>query len=493
MLALILAASIAAPRHIPPALDAYIEAARVKANVPGLAIAIVDADGIVAAKGYGVRRLGSPELVDGDTQFDIASLAKSFTTAMLATLVDEGKLRWDDRVRDVLPDISFGDPYLDANVTLRDLLTHRVALQAGNFMMRFTGYDSAEVLRPVRFLKPQGSFRADFVYSNVDYAIAGAMAEKVSGKSWSALVRERLLMPLGMNATNSDEELNGANKASPHAIIDDVQQPVRHFRFTNIAPASGIVTTARDMATWLRFHAGDGTWNGKRIISEAVMAELHSPHFIIPTTPAMRAARNVEYFAGYALGWQVFDYRGHLMMWHSGNADGMPSYMAVLPKEKLGVIVMSNSWVTPLLHGALASRILDMFLGVEPRDYAAETIAADQRANAQAAVAEAEAEKNRVHDSHPTLALAQYAGTYVDPLHGDLTITLEGDHLTLQFARGERADLKHWQYDTFEVRWRDPVFRTYISALATFGLNAEGKASRLEMRLNRDSIDARRK
>lgn len=490
---ILLAATVATPRQLPPELDAYLEAAVQRANVPGFAVAVVDEHGLVAAKGYGVRRLGAPERIDGDTHFDTASLAKSFTAALLATLVDEGKLQWDSRVRDVLPELSFGDPYLDANVTLRDLLTHRVALQAANGMPRFSSYDEAEVLRRVRYLKPQGQFRADFVYSNLMYTVAGAMAEKVTGKKWDALVRERLLKPLGMNDTNATEDVSVPNSASPHAVIDDVQQPVKAYYWKTMAPAAAIASTARDMARWLQFQLGDGSWEGKRIISTASMEEMHSPQFIIRTTAAMRAARGVDYFAGYGLGWQVFDYKGRPMFWHSGNGDGFPSYMAILPKQKLGVIVMTNTWVMPFLHGALAGRILDTFLGLETKDSVGETIAADKTTRERNAKALADMEKERVRNTKPSVALAEYAGTYNDPLFGDMTVTTEGDHLLLQFAGGEKADLLHWHYDTFDVRWHQPLLRAYFRAALAFSLNADGKPSRIDMRLNRDTIEAKRK
>jgi CubicO group peptidase (beta-lactamase class C family) len=391
-----------------------------------------------------------------------------------------------------LPEISFGDPYIDANVTLRDLLTHRVALQSANAMPRFSNYDQAEVLRRLRYLKPQGQFRADFVYSNLMYTVAGAMAERITGKKWNVLVTERLLTPLGMTGTNAEEDLTRPNSASPHALIDGVQQPVRPYYWKTMAPAAAIASNARDMARWLQFQLGDGMWEGKRIISAASMEQMHSPQFIVPTTAAMRAGRNVDYFAGYGFGWQVFDYKGRTMFWHSGNGDGMPSYMGILPKQKLGVIVMTNSWVMPSLHGALINRILDTFLGLETRDNVAETIAADKTNRERDAKAVADMEKERAKNTKPPVALAQYAGTYNDPLFGDMTVTVEGDHTVLQFAGGEKANLSHWHYDTFDVLWRDPLLRAYYGAAAVFSLDADGKPARLDMRLGRDVIEAKR-
>jgi CubicO group peptidase (beta-lactamase class C family) len=475
-----------------PDVDAYIEKARADWNVPGLAVVVVkgnDSD----ARGYGVRRLGAPERVDQNTRFDIASLTKSFNAAMIATLVDEQTLRWDDRVRDVLPSVVFPDAMRDSEVTLRDLLAHRVALEQGNMFLRLHPYDRAEMFRRIRYFRPQGTFRADFVYSNVMYSVSGAMAEAVSGKSWGELVRERLLVPLGMSSSTSDGNLDGENVASPHAILDGVQQPIPHFRFATVAPAAAVSSSAADLANWLRFQLGDGRWNGKRIVSAAAMEEMHSPQMIIRTTVAMREARGVEFFGAYGLGWNIMDYRGHPMLWHSGNANGMPTYMAILPKDEIGVAVLINTWVAPVLHGALASRILDAMLGLPPRDWSGEALAAYQRSVKRDAEERAARETSRVAGTKPSVALDRYAGVYVDPLYGDLTVTREGDRLTLRFGDGEAADLPHWQYDTFTVRWRNPVIREDLTTLAAFSLDENGRPSRLEMQLNRDRIAATRR
>ena len=504
LLLVVLASSVGgqtlARRAFPAELDQYIEKARVDWSVPGLAIAVVDADGVVAAKGYGVRRLGSNEPVDADTKFDIASVSKSFTAAMIATLVDEGKLTWDARVRDVLPAVVFPDAYLDREVTLRDLLAHRVALEPGNLMFRLTDYDRAEVFRRIRFLKPRGAFRSDYVYSNIMYTVAGAMAEAVTGQSWTALVQSRLLDPLGMTASNAAGTLTGPNAASPHAVIHGAQQPIAHRDFMVVAPAAAVVSTARDMTKWLQFQLVDGTWNGKRIISAHAMEEMHSPQIIIRTTPGMRAARGVEFFAGYGFGWNVMDYRGHAMLWHSGNADGMPVYMAILPKEKIGVAVMVNTWGAPVLHGAIASRIFDTMLGLLPRDWSGEALAATRREDERETQRRAAIEKQRIAGAPPSLPLSAYSGTYVDPRYGDITIRMEENRpgpsstgLTLQVAKGAVAALEPWQHDVFRVLWRDPVFAEDYATFATFTIDESGQPQRLDVPINRDRIEARRR
>jgi CubicO group peptidase (beta-lactamase class C family) len=487
--ALVLASTL---HSFPPALDQYIEDARRRADVPGLAIVIVDENGVVAAKGYGVRRLGSPERVDENTAFDIASLTKSFTAAAMATLVDEGKLKWDDTLRDRMPAVAF-PAALEGRVTVRDLLAHRVALQQGNMLLRLSGYDRDELLQRIRVLKPAGDFRNDFVYSNVMYALAAATAQAVSGKTWGELVSDRLLKPLGMTSSTADHTLPAVNAVSGHAMIKGKQMPVAPFRYSSVEGASGVISTAADLAKWLRFQLGDGTWNGKQIVSARQMAEMHSPQFLIPTTPEFRAARKVNYFAGYGLGWQVMDYQGHPMYWHSGNAVGIPSYMAILPKEKIGVAVMVNSWRVPILHGALAGYILNTMLGLEINDSAGDAIAGYERDLKRGAEMIEGIAQRRVTGTKPSRPAAEYDGTYVDPVHGDITITASNGKLSLKFAKGYVADLEHWHYDTFDMLWRDPVLNEDYHSTVTFTLNDDGKPTRLEIPMRRERVEATRR
>ena len=486
--------SVTVQAQLPPELDAYIEKARRDFDVPGIAVTVVQDGRVLATKGYGVRQLGKPERVDENTMFDTASLSKSFTAAAIATLVDEGKMRWDDPVRRYLPYVEFSDPYRTAIVTIRDLLAHRVGVEAGNWMMRISSYSTEEVLRRMRFLEEREPFRTSMLYSNIGYTAAGEAAAVAAKTSFVDLVRTRLLEPLGMrDSTAGVEHTLAANHASPHAVIAGKQVPIRNKKAMSILPANAVNSTAKDMAKWLLFSLGDGTWEGKRIVSAEAMSEMQSPQSIIPTTPQMRAARGVHFFGAYGLGWQVMDFHGHKMLWHSGNADGMPVYMAILPAEKIGVLVMTNSWAAGTLHGALASRILDTLLQEkEPRDWAAELLEANRKANARAAEEQAATEKARIPNTKPSRPIDAYAGTYTDTLHGDLVVSHSDGRLTLQFAGGQKADLEHWHHDVFRVRWHDRVYE-FADAFATFGLDATGTPRRLEMRLYRDQIEAVRR
>jgi CubicO group peptidase (beta-lactamase class C family) len=479
----------------PPELDAYIEQARRDWDVPGIAVTVVQDGKVLVAKGYGVRTLGRPERVDENTVFDMASLTKSFTAAATATLVDEGKLAWDDPVRQHLPGFLLADPYRTQNATLRDLLSHRLGLEQGNWTFVLTNYDTAEVLRRMRYFAERQPFRSGMIYSNVGYTAAGEAAARAAGVSFSDLLRTRLLEPLGMRDSTAGISHDLApNHAEGHSVIDGKQVMVRARKSMAILPANAVNSTARDMAKWMLFQLGDGTWEGKRIISAANMREMHEPQNIVPTSPEMRAARGLELYAAYGLGWNVWDYHGRPLIWHSGNATGMPVYMGLLPQQKIGVCVMVNTWGAPVLHGTIAGRIFDTLLGIaKPGESTDDALAAHRRNLQRDADEWAALEKARVPGTKPSRPLDAYAGDYEDKPHGTMAVRLDAGtgKLTLQFGGGEIAGLEHWHYDTFRVRWQDRLY-DYADTFATFALDAEGKPASFTMQLGRDTIDAKR-
>ncbi len=480
---------------LPAELDAYIEKARRDGNVPGMAIAIVHGDTIVT-RGYGVRRLGGTEPVDENTVFNVASLTKSFTSAGAALLVGEGKLRWDDPVRDWLPEFELKDPWVSRAITLRDLLSHRSGLGSGSAGWALTHFDRSEVIRRLRHVEQEAPFRTRLVYSNSLYAVAGEVTAKAAGMPWERLITERLLQPLGMNRSSiADPDPSGDNVSSAHSVVGDRLAPISWAWDLNAAPAGGLNSTAVDMARWMRFQLAGGELDGRRLISAEALRETHEPQIVIPTTPAFRAGRNVEHFAGYGLGWQVMDYRGRPAIWHSGSAAGMPVYMTLLPKERLGILVMINSDAPRNLHGALAARIADTYLGLPTTDSAAANRAAHQAwvESVETAVSRAQAE--RVPNTRPTVALDAHAGVFASDAYGDLIVRRNGKGLTLQMGeKGEIADLEHWHHDTWRLFWRNPFLKWgYRLAWAGFQVDGYGRVAEMNLVLGRETIEADRR
>ena len=206
--ALLAAAPLSAQTRAAPdwaAFDRYVANAARDWRVPGLAIAVVSGDSLVFAKGYGVAELGKPAPATEHTRFAIGSTTKAMTTAALAMLVDEGKLRWDDKVIDILPEFRLYDPYVTREITVRDLLTHRSGLPNTDILwaVRENQYTPVEMMRRLRYVRPNSSFRSNWLYQNVVYGIGGLIVERLSGMPWETFIHTRIFAPLGMRESET--------------------------------------------------------------------------------------------------------------------------------------------------------------------------------------------------------------------------------------------------------------------------------------------------
>jgi CubicO group peptidase (beta-lactamase class C family) len=293
-------------------LDDYVNKAIKDWDVPGVAIAIVKDDKIVFAKGYGVREIGKSDRVDERTVFAIGSSSKAFTAATTAILVDEGKLKWDDPATKYLPGFQVYDPVTTREMTVRDLLTHRVGLERGDSLWYATEYNRSDVLNRIRYLKPSSSLRSKFGYQNIMYLAAGQIVPSVTGKEWDDFLRERIFMPLGMSSTGTSitslKNLN--NVAAPHSKFDDKVTAIPYRMIDNIGPAGSINSNVLDMAQWVRLHLGGGKYEGKQLISAANINEMQMPQTIIRLEGQMKVLYPEAHFLSYGMGWFLSDYRG---------------------------------------------------------------------------------------------------------------------------------------------------------------------------------------
>src|SRR6266446_8804700 len=275
-----------------PPEDVGAYAARVLKDfeVPGLAVAIVKDGKVLLAKGYGVRKLGDRTPVDENTLFGIGSNTKAFTTAALATLVDEGKISWDDKVYERLPGFAMYDPYVSHEMTIRDLLTHRSGMGLGEGDLLFwphSTYKREEIIYKLRFMKPATSFRCKYAYDNLLYIAAGQIIPAVTGKSWEEYVTEKILKPLGMKTTTLSNAHfpAGADIAWPHSKIGGPLRPIDFVELDNAAPAGSINSSVAEMARWmiLQLNHGKLPESDKRLFTEQRSQEMWSAQTILPT------------------------------------------------------------------------------------------------------------------------------------------------------------------------------------------------------------------
>jgi CubicO group peptidase (beta-lactamase class C family) len=466
-------------------LDGEIEGIRKGISHVGVAVAVVEGDAVTYARGFGAREVGKPEKVDADTLFQIGSTSKAFTTAALGILAEEGKVRWDDAVIEHFPEFRVRDPWLTRELTVRDAISHRSGL-LGDALFVMAVMDGDEGLRQLRYAEPTAAFRDSFVYSNPMYAVAGKVVARASGMSWGKFVQERLLSPLRMTrsgpspyqfwdpqyvaptflgrasaARYSHTDAKDPNVAMPHVLDESGGVRVLAWQsYDNAAAAGSIVSSARDMGNWVILHLNGGRFEGRQVLREETVRELHrtqNPHtfpadpFPLDGTPE-----------GYAMAWSKARYRGGMHLSHSGGIYGFPAYVAMLPQSRIGVVVLSNGPTLPgdmsVLHKAIAFHVFDRLLGVKPRPWGAEFSA---RARASAADAKAAQEKllaRRMPNAPPSLPIGQYAGGYEDlqAHNGRVSVRVEGERLHLSFA-GEGAFsgfLEPWHHDVFRFHHR---------------------------------------
>lgn len=455
------------------ALDKYFEKSRQDMEVPGLAIAIVKDDAVVFSKGYGTRTIGKTEPVDDHTLFAIASLSKAFTVALLGKLVDNGRLSWDDPVTRYVPYFQMYDPWVTREMKVRDLLCHRSGSKTfgGDLIWYGTDYSRREVVERVRYLKPTYSFRSAYGYQNIMFITAGEIFPAIVGKSWDDLVKEQIFEPLGMKETNTSVRfLEGqTNVATPHTKHKGSLITIPYRNVDNAGADAAINSNVHDMALWIKAWLKPDSM--LTLVRPATRHEIWTPHQILPVS--MGSARRIPstHFRAAALGWFTADYKGRKILEHGGGMDGMVSKICVVPEERMGMIILTNSGSS--LSGALMYQILDTYLGGDARDWVKETMALVKKFEEYEKAERAKVEAARVKDSRSSLALDKYAGLYGDPMYGDVRVEVENGQLIARFLRTASfvGDLRHWHFDTWEIELRDPTLPT---GFVTFRLNAQG-------------------
>lgn len=438
-------------------LDQYFEQARAGWDVPGMAVAIVKDGEIVHIGGYGVLEKGSDAKVDENTLFAIASNTKAFIAASLASLVDEGMLSWDDRLKKHIPYFQLVDEVATQRASVRDALSHAVGFSdySGDAIWFNSNHTAEEVLRHVAHLEPAFEFRSDYGYSNVMFIAAGEVIGAASGVSWDDYIEGHFFEPLGMTRSLTDTNEAESNVATPHKISGGENVPLELVSWTAMGSgaAAGIMSTAADMAKWITLHLNEGEIDGKQLFSAARQQEMWHPHFNYTVTPATRETYPGRNFNGYGLAWGTSEYRGHFMAAHGGAYDGMYSRVAMVPDEELGIVVLTNTMKG--ISTWLVYDIVDAYLGSSVRDWSAYGLERDNRSKANFASRMDDFRYARVENTEATFSIDQIVGTYYDDLYGDIKVQNGSDGLRLNFPRapGLSASLEHFHYDTYEIKW----------------------------------------
>ncbi len=437
-------------------IDQYIENAVNDWDAPGLSVAIVKDGKIVHEKGYGQLEKGKKNQPDEHTLYAIASNTKAFTSAILAQLVEEGKLGWDDPVQRYLPYFEIYDTQISSLVTVRDLLSHRTGL--GTFHGDVTWYRSdftgEEIIRNIKHIKQSYPFRSGYGYSNLMFITAGELIEKVSGKSWEVNVQSRLLDPVGMSRTITtvqDLDKKG-NYATPHIYRDEKHTPTQWVGWDNVKSTGGLISSVHDIGNWLIANMNDGIIEGDTLFSIESRNQMWKPHANI-TRDHVKLNSTKSHFSAYGLGWFLGDYDGNFHVRHGGGYDGMISAVHMLPDHNLGVVVLTNGVKVPT--NAISYYIFDRYLNKPIHDWSSEMLENADNFYKRDADQIQKLRDSKVKNAPATFSKSDILGKYHTDTYGDIEVKEEGNNLIIDFTRSPhlKAKLKHFNYDIFEIIW----------------------------------------
>lgn len=396
----------------------------VRWDVPGLALGVVRADGEIFVGGFGTTRMGGAEPVTRDTIFGVGSITKPITALTVAVLVDEGRLEWDAPVRRALPDLRLHDLYASLHVTPRDLLCHRTGMARHDLVWYHAAIDLPTLVNGLQFLEPRHPLRSDFGYSNLMYAVAGALVGEVTGGTWADFAASRVLTPLGMERSSFEPPASDSKLARPHVADEDgTVREVSVYSVGAAAPAAGMYSTAADLGSFVRMMLNRGRVGDRAVVPAAVVSEVLSPHV------ALRDLGPRELpLTSYGLGWFVGVYRGHLYAWHAGSIDGYHALVSLLPYDDLGVVVLTNKQDNQAPE-VLSRWVFDRVLGLPEINWQGALTALDQRIKEVQHDATFKLDALARPDLPPSLPLAAYTGRYRHPVYGELNVLQHEDGL----------------------------------------------------------------
>jgi CubicO group peptidase (beta-lactamase class C family) len=456
-------------------------------NVPGIAVAIVKDGKVVLAEGYGVKSIDTKEKVDANTLFGIASNSKAFTSAALAMLVDEGKIRWDDKVIKYLPNFKMYNDYVTQEFTIRDLLTHRsgLGLGAGDLMIWPDGsnFTVQDIIHNLQYLKPVSAFRTKYDYDNLLYIVAGEVIHVVSGKSWCDFVEERIMKPLEMNNSVASfvRLQDTTNIIAPHVPIDGKLKVIQRYQNQLFDAAAGIYSSVNDLSKWAIMQMNNGKYgpDNKALFSEKEHAEMWTPQTIIPikTTDPYNS-----HFRAYGLGWFLSDVKGYKEVTHTGGLEGIVTQTTYFPELQLGIIVLTNQQ-SGAAFSAITNTIKDSYLGIESEDYI--TLYSNRiKANEDSAdkVTDevwAAVTKNKSTNVKPDFTTV--TGIYKDSWFGNVIITEKKGKLFFKSERSSqlKGEVFFYKEGNYVVKWDNAYL--HADAHLFFIFDELGKATSLKM------------
>lgn len=455
-------------------LDSYIEKYVGEFEMPGFAVGIIKNGEVVFMETYGVKNVDSGKKVDENTLFGIASCSKAFTSACISILVERGELNWKDKVVDHLPGFLLYDPYLTAEMTVEDLLSHRSGYETfdGDLIWYGTNRTTAEVVEKFKYRENPYSMREQFGYSNLMFITAGELIESVSGQTWPEFVEEHILDNLNMESSTTTNKGFEENKDAAWPHIDG--KSMDFINYDNIGAAGAINSSINEMMNWAMLILDKGKTEDTALFSERNYYKMVSPYTVLNAGKAEK--QGGQHFSAYGLGWFLKDYKGMKIINHGGGLPGFHSKVVIVPEDSMAFVILANQ--LSALVPAIDRQITNFFLDKSDTiDWASKYLAYEKAQKEKLVQTWKQFEEDRVKNTNPSLSDSAYTGMYEDKMYGKAKIEIDENELKITLlptAKLFTSKMEHWHYDTFKIKFNDPFLPP---GFVTFSINGKGDVS----------------
>jgi CubicO group peptidase (beta-lactamase class C family) len=470
-------------KFITDSLDMYINKALTNWRIPGAAVCIVKDGKVVLMKGYGIKELGLPGKVDQNTLFMIGSNTKAFTATALATLQAEKKLSLDEKVTKYIPEFKLENKAAGDMAIVKDLLCHRLGFRTfqGDFTFYNTNLSRHEVIEKLGKMKATYPFRTTWGYTNSAFLTAGEIIPRVTGKQWETYLKETIFSPLGMNSTLAltAEMPKALNRTAPHTLVDGQLTAIPYCNIDGLAPAGSISSSVNDMSKWVMALLANGKVGGKQVIPAEAIAATRQPQDYVSTANYLNGDIGFEL---YGLGWSIQDYCGQRLVMHTGGVNGYVSSVTLVPKENLGIVILTNTDQNAL-YEALKWDIIDAYFKNKNYHYNDVYLEYNKSNTAKMQAIDKKMRDSTLLNLKPQLSANKYTGKYVNELYGNLEITRgeTGNDLEMRFEHHPKmyAKLQPLGGNRFYVTFSDPVLGKAIFPFTV----KDGKVTNLRVKV----------
>lgn len=448
-------------------LDEYVLSSLETWDVPGVAIGIIDHGEVILLKGYGLRDVENNLPVTPQTTFAIGSSSKAFTALAVSILVEDGLIEWDEPLKTYLPDFEMWDETATNEMTAVDMLSHVSGLPRHDLAWYGSTRSREDLYLGLKHFEPTTSFRGGWQYQNLMFMTAGVLIERMSGLTWEEFIQERIMDPLGMDATSPEFSALADNElaAKGYGLEEEELELLPYRDLSTIGPAGSINSTAEDMLKWMNMLLYRGMVDTQQVVEGRTVGAVMRPRAVMPG-----GASEDKFYSLYGMGWMITSYRGNVMIEHGGNIDGFSAGVCLLPQDSIGIVVLTNMNGTPI-PTIMEFYLTDLLLDLEETDWS-EDMRGDYEKMMEAMSNSSEEEDlMKISDTHPSKELSAYAGTYHHPGYGDLLIIQNDSGLTMRYNTLESA-LEHYHYDVFRANGGE-----LNTMKAQFFLSEEGELS----------------